>query len=488
MTQVQKYRKLRVLTVAALLTTLSSACSPAYKSDPYYQAEALTKVAVKYAQVGQKDKASEILAQVIEFTKAINHPDGGGSKVHMLTQVAVGYAQAGRYDQAVKVTGLIHSETWRDVALKEVALKTAEAGQYDQALQLTKQMSKPTQNDLVAQTFAKIAIAAAQARHYDKAFQATNAVDAVASYSESYKASTLAKIAEKATHTEPAPHAEQILTQAFQFAQGIKHNKSKASAIAQLAVQYVVVGQKVKASQLLAQALQVAQTIKDSNDKESTLSQIAIQYAVVGQKADAPQMLAQALQIAKSLEKFSSQRSKEEAELDTELAEAEVAVRAAQAGQYEQALTILKPLKGNGGTSYSEDDEPFKDFPGNKTDALTKSALHAARSKNYNQALMFVKSIMPWDSEKAKAWTEVVDEAMQAGQKDEAEQLLNQELRFVNSMNGDNEKASALAEVAIRYVKLGKPNKASRLLDQALWIAENLNRQRVNLGLVRFTI
>ena len=69
--------KIRILLTVALLTTICSACSSAVNSEylKQAQADALSRVAVKYAQVGQKDKAEQLLAQSLQSAKAIESFD-----------------------------------------------------------------------------------------------------------------------------------------------------------------------------------------------------------------------------------------------------------------------------------------------------------------------------------------------------------------------------------------------------------------------------
>jgi tetratricopeptide (TPR) repeat protein len=98
MNRVQKYMKLRILlATAALLSTTCSACTFYANALKLTQTHALASVAVGYAEVGLKDKASEILTQALENAKAIE--DLNNKKV-ALNQIAIKYAEAGQYDQA----------------------------------------------------------------------------------------------------------------------------------------------------------------------------------------------------------------------------------------------------------------------------------------------------------------------------------------------------------------------------------------------------
>src|SRR4028119_926142 len=139
MTRVQKRGKLRILAVAAVLTLVCSACTGRrYDANTAkeVQAKALAGVAVGYAQLGQKDKASQLLAQAVQSAKAMNT----NVKHSTLAEVAIKYAEAGQYDQALQLTKAIKLDLDKKIALDRIALKAVEAGQYDQVLKITRGM------------------------------------------------------------------------------------------------------------------------------------------------------------------------------------------------------------------------------------------------------------------------------------------------------------------------------------------------------------
>jgi tetratricopeptide (TPR) repeat protein len=132
--------KLRILLVVALLTTIGSACSSAVNSEylKQAQADALSRVAVKYAQVGQKDKAEQLLTQALQSAKAIESFD---TKNIALSDVASKYAEAGQSTKPLRLQKTINSREGdgsRNNALEKVAIQYAQAGQYDKAIQTTK--------------------------------------------------------------------------------------------------------------------------------------------------------------------------------------------------------------------------------------------------------------------------------------------------------------------------------------------------------------
>lgn len=88
--------RLRVLATIATLSATCSACK-LHESDYAKQIKAtgLARVAVGYAELGQKDKASELLAQALRTAKAIENEI-------VLTEVAIRYAEVGQYNQALQ--------------------------------------------------------------------------------------------------------------------------------------------------------------------------------------------------------------------------------------------------------------------------------------------------------------------------------------------------------------------------------------------------
>jgi Tfp pilus assembly protein PilF len=61
------------------------------------QATAMAEVALKYAQMGQKGKAEQILAQAIQIAKTTRIESV--NKAAVLTAIAIEYAQLGQKDK-----------------------------------------------------------------------------------------------------------------------------------------------------------------------------------------------------------------------------------------------------------------------------------------------------------------------------------------------------------------------------------------------------
>ena len=112
-------------------------------------AQALTNVAVGYAELGQKKQSKQILAQALKIAKTIQIIDDNSDVIYQDTMkvVATGYAEAEQYVRALQIfkdaetTGMYESAMPEiNVAnyMSEVALKVAEKGQYDRAFKIFK--------------------------------------------------------------------------------------------------------------------------------------------------------------------------------------------------------------------------------------------------------------------------------------------------------------------------------------------------------------
>jgi tetratricopeptide (TPR) repeat protein len=118
----------------------------------------LTEIAGKYAEAEQKDKASEVLSQALQATATLKDGEskfsrfgsdrGFGdftelvndySKPFLLEKIAVRYAEVGQTDKAVQVAKTIQDAEAKASALTEIAGKYIEAGQKDKAVETLSQ-------------------------------------------------------------------------------------------------------------------------------------------------------------------------------------------------------------------------------------------------------------------------------------------------------------------------------------------------------------
>jgi tetratricopeptide (TPR) repeat protein len=303
------------------------------------KAEALSEIAVKYAETGQKDKAAQILSQALETVKSIEDADDKGKAFFEVTE---SYAKIGQPDKAFQmlrfqaydygVYSTTNSAYKISGVLREIASSYAKAGQKEKATQTFSQAIEAAQNikdgwsknsalELIVlfcadagyfvqtlKTAKTIKDESGKLRalflvlEYADANQLTQALETTKSMKGGlWKARVLYKIAAKYSETGQKDKATQILSQALETAKLMKGGRWKASVLSEIAVTYSETGQKDKAVQILSQALETAKTIEDADDKAETLLGIAGSYAKAGQKEKAAQILSQALETAQTI-------------------------------------------------------------------------------------------------------------------------------------------------------------------------------------------
>ena len=282
------------------------------------KAIALSGIAAKYAEDGRKDKASEILSQALQVAREIKSYWEGRDNAR--SKVAIKYAEVGQYDQALQVANAIGNSFWKANALSGIAVEYAEDGRKDKASEILSQALQVANGDRSYRddALSKVAIKYAEVGQYDQALQVAN--------TSLLKANALSGIAVE--YAEDGQY-----DQALQVANTI--DILKASTLSGIAAKYTEAGRKDKASEILSQALQVI--VADTSYmypgyKASELSEIAVKYAEAGRKDKASEVLSQALQVARTME-FKAE------------AFSEIAVRYAEAGQYEQALQVATTIE-----------------------------------------------------------------------------------------------------------------------------------------------
>lgn len=511
--------KLKIIAIAALLSTICSACTFNKSINPEgekeAQAKSLANVAVGYTELGQQDKASQLFAQALDHAQSMQ--ESSGLKGSVLAEVAISNAEAGQYNQALQIVESIQpikydnseiepSNIYRTIALYQLAAKATEAGHYDQALEFIEKLGNGGvmyggYEDNKAKALTKVVDEATKAESSAKAVQIlTQALELTKTLDQKDRADTIAEIAVNYAQVGQQLKAEQLLNQALRIALAIEDTyvANKADALAEVAASYAQVGQQAKAEQLLNQALQKA------NGTALSLAEVAVSYAQVGQQAKAEQVINQALQIVKTAK---GDKKNKLTEIATKYAEvglydqalqvvelkdrwyvhrnpdvlnwaftypdalSEIALMYAEAGRYDLALQTAKSIK----------------YGGNRADTLAKLAVAYAQGRQYDQALEIIQSL---DTEsfkgidvsflKANALPQIVDKATQAEPKDKAQQILAQALQLVETNWSNDEKAQVLAVIASQYAKVGQKNKAEQLLAQALQLAKTAGLVRVS--------
>ena len=180
MTGFQKYRKLRILATTVLLMTICSSCSSGVNSEylKQAQADALSRVAVKYAEAGQHDQSLTVAQSIEGLGPVVNgmREDCRGIKANALTQVAVKAAEAGQYAQAFHVVKIIELyDSSKADALAEIGDRATQAESAARASQVLAQalpIAKSIKAENVkAEALGEIATQYAAVGEADKASQ-----------------------------------------------------------------------------------------------------------------------------------------------------------------------------------------------------------------------------------------------------------------------------------------------------------------------------
>lgn len=339
------------------------------------QAEAMAKVAAKYAEAGQKDKASEILAQAFDRAKST---DNEVSKQNALSEIVKQSVQAQQYDQALQAAKLIPNNNSVKIRyLRELAVIYLLLGQKNKASEILAQAREVTQ------------------KATDRSFQ--YGIGTEVALDESAKAVFLSKI------NQDYAEAQQY-EQALQAAKVMPDGAGKARALSEVAVKYMKLDLRLivpedKTLEVLAQARAAAQAEKNQSAKVAVLSDIDRRYTEIDSSFPPGFSYSNAEKYYLGDDNF-----------------AQNAVKYAEAKQYDQALKSAKKI-----------DSAY--LKGNALDKIidlsTEQADKEKVSKILDEAVRVAKTIYS-DTEKAEGLASVAVKYAAIGQKEKASEVLAQ--------------------------------------------------------------
>ncbi|MDF0552841.1 hypothetical protein [Kamptonema sp. UHCC 0994] len=280
--------------------------------------QALSGIAVKYAEIGEYNLAIQTLEKI----------DAIGWISSTLKNIACKLAKTGQYDRAFKLIETIERANEKNEALEELAKQYAETGHYDKALQITKSIKIIDYQD---SAFLKIVQKYVESGHYKQAFQI-----AKRKRRKDFKLDLLIAIVESSGKIKEESQVSETLSQLLQLSADFKNsNAEKNSLLIKIVEHYIRIGQNDKASEVLSQALLETKTIKSPGWKVLALTDIAIKYAVFRQETKSLALLAQAIEIVES----------DEAILSKATTLGLIASALTEAGQCEQALQIIDRIE-----------------------------------------------------------------------------------------------------------------------------------------------
>lgn len=356
------------------------------------QSTAMSEVALKYAQAGQKAQAEQILVQAIQKAKASDE----------MAEIALKYVQIGQKSQAeqVLVQALQKANTTDEMA--EIALKYAQVGQKAKVLQVLAQASQNAQYP--------------------------NDID---------------KVAFKYAQVGQQAKGEQLLAQALQSVKKEKDGKIKNLDLGYIAIGYAKLGQ-------CNQAIELAKSIKDYPDyrefKDGYITHDGLiiglnlpdVFVEIAEKCAAAGRYEQAFQAIQKI-KFSDNKSE---------ALGVVAVEYAKKSQYKQAFQVLKEnLESDYNKALLSSESDFikarfllksqyiKALALPKiVEQATQSEPPAKAEQVLSQALEVAKTIKSHD-DKVKVITAIAIGYTQLKEKDKSEQLLAQALKIAEKIH-----------------------------------------------------
>jgi hypothetical protein len=345
------------------------------------QATAMAKVAPKYAEVGQKDKASEILAQAFDRAKST---DDESSKQNALYEIFEQSVQVQQYEQAFQAAKLMPQDSNVKIScLRELAVKYLLLGQKDKASEVLAQAREVIQ------------------KATDTSWE--DGKDTQVAQNESAKASFLSNANQE--------YAEaQKYEQALQAAKVMPDGARKARALSEVAVKYMRLDlrsiPKDKTFEVLAQARAAAQAEKNQSAKVAVLSDIDRRYTESYKYIASEVFLSNEQKYYVKGDKF-----------------AENAVKYAEARQYDQALKSAKKID-NGHVKGNALDKII--------DQSTKEADKEKVSKILDEAVRVAKTIYS-ETEQAEILASIAVKYVAIGHKERASEVLTQALWYAEN-------------------------------------------------------
>jgi len=481
----------------------------------------LTNIAAAYAKVGQKEKASDILSQALRAIQVIQLDEKdfytvdsngyGFTKFSVWFQIVDGYRAIGKKEEALKILSqaLLESQTISSPYTKvdvqvDLADQYIKTGEREKALQVLSQAIQIINSYENSGTYLQIKASylTSIAKKYTTLGQTKQsseillqALQLVQSFNEdSQKLEILDWIASQAIAAEQK-FSDIKLTQAvLKVAEAIKTPQNKSRALTSIAKHYAMAGQKEKALEILSQSLVLAQAIESDWEKSIALPEVAAVYQEIGQKEKAFEILFRGVerlglsrgliepiasicvatgQYDQVLNLVGTIKSQESAEL------LHVTVdKAAEAGQFQQALRLAQSTKDDEGKARALDilvghytrlgqyEQALKIAGGIENDlyrsyTLVSIASRYAAAGQYEQALK-VTEVIKSAAVKAEVLTTIGSYYAVAGQKEKASQLLSQALQIAQAIEPEA-KASLLVEIAIGYAAVGQYEQAKNV-------------------------
>lgn len=306
----------------------------------------LSDSARMYVKAGQQEKAAQMFSQAIQATSRLKLAD---ERADALVKIAVKYADVGQPGKAVKLltqayetTTAIMEENMKAHVMALIAFTLSEVGQKEKESRVLSQALELARTANSSYVLYEIAGKYRDAGQQQKADRIHSlAIEVALSESKTIKNARskqmlLINIAEMYIKAGREDEAPQILTQAYESALQIKPAWVRVDALAEIAEKYAEAGEQEQANRTFSLAVKSAASLEKLYWRAVTLSSIAGKFAKTGQHQEAKKILEQAIQVAETLEDAGS-RSRP-------LALNIIAGEYAEIGKFEKALQIARAI------------------------------------------------------------------------------------------------------------------------------------------------
>ncbi len=448
------------------------------------KSEVLAEIAVKHSGNGQKDMASQLLLKVIEAVDTIGNKE---EKAKLLVKIAGKYIENGQKDMASQLL------------LKSVEAANAIENADDKIEVLAKIAVKYFKNGLKDEASVLLSSAVEVANVIEDADDKANALSGIADLNAEYG----------------------LLNKALEIANSIEESFWKTLMLAEIAGYYTEKEQTDMASQMLSQAIETANSIniceeiplrmykfgldlkKCGRGKAGMFVRIADKYTAKGQKDMASQLLSKAIEVTDEVFcgdfHWQTAGMDDESEQDNYLnpyreslltttinranALAEIAVKYAENGQFDQAIKMVKKIYNTDGKDnvlvetadkYAHNGQFKKAFE----TAITIENLDDKAVTLLKIACMYAKDgkndFRIWLFSKAATLAEIAVKCAENGQKDMASKLLSKTIEAANAIEDARCRIKVLEEIAGKYFEKGLKDTASLVLSKAIEVANTI--------------
>jgi tetratricopeptide (TPR) repeat protein len=436
----------------ALITVLGSTKAGIAIEPQDVKARLLADIGFHYAELGESQRANEVLEQALRSTKAMSSRCFQGN---LLAKIGGGYLLVGQETQgkqlltealqtavAQEATRCSSSATSPTESLSNRAKEYAEAGHLDLALELGQQLSDPM-------TLAELAGYLSAAGQPERATKVLNqAIERAEGLpNQQDRTQTLVVMAERlrwGEHTEqasvvlkraleslnasnPAP-SEPATSKPAPFSAEFSAKSLQVSSTLRIARVFAAIGEKQQAIEVLNQVVPKIRALASQPlplDRVGHQVDAALQYGELGEKSQSGDLLAEALANVQGIPRDGNS--------NREYAMTKIAEGYAKLGNFEQALQLAQTIP----------------VVSQRSAAFGQIALAYAKAGNIDAGVKLAQSI----GNRNAILIEIVRHNLTNKQPDQAWNLVQ-----TYQVKG------ILSEVAVGYVEAGQPEKALQIV------------------------